>query len=133
MKFRAILLLVIGMFLMGCSEIDGSFKEAVSSSRDGVAALMKSEKNDISSAEKEDLLGTGKKNLAHASELYQALIESDPENGVYYNNYGWVLMRSGDLSGARAAYEKATKYKDSISPQSSLDKNIAELSSLEEK
>ena len=130
MNIKKVILLFIVTFLIGCGEAENKLNDAISLSRDGLALIKQSKDDKLEETEREKLIIDGNEKLSQSKETYKALISDHPENGLYLNNYGWVQMRSGDLKGAKESFDLASKYKDSIHPQDSLDKNIAELNIL---
>ena len=130
MKFDRLLLMAIIFFLTGCSNSNTDLNNAITLSRDGLSNIEKSKENGIPDEEKEKLEKEGRAQINQAFGIYQKLISDHPENGVYINNYGWLQMRTGDLSGADITFKKAEAYRESIKPKDSLDANIKELQNL---
>lgn len=125
-----LLSMVMVLSLTACTKPDSNLDAAIQLSRDGLSALSKANAPDVSAEKKVTLNNDAHSKIAQAKELYQTLIAQSPENGLYLNNYGWLQMRSGDLTGAQISFNKAINYRDSIRPEGSLEINIKELQGL---
>ena len=130
MKIKKLILIFIVTTLISCGEAENKLNDAISLSRDGLALIEQSKDEKLEETAREKLIKDGNEKIIQSKETYKALISEHTENGLYLNNYGWVQMRSGDLKGAKESFDLASKYKDTIRPQDSLDKNITELNVL---
>lgn len=127
MNIKKVIWLFIITSLVGCGGTGGELDNAISLSRDGLSLIEQSKSEKLEATERENILKNGNEKLNQSKEIYKTLISDEPENGVYLNNYGWVQMKSGDLAGAKKSFNQASKYKNSLNPEDSLDKNMAEL------
>ena len=59
------------------------------------------------------------------------LTASDPKNGLYNNNYGWVLMKLGEYDEAAKYLAIASQNKSSVSPETAPVENLKELAALQ--
>lgn len=130
MNIKRVLLLVIFTSLLGCGEAESTLNNAITLSRDGLSLIKQSKNEELNQSERDKFLKDGNEKISLSKKSYQRLISEHPKNGLYLNNYGWVQMRTGDLKGAKKSFDIASKYKGSIHPQESLNKNIEELDKL---
>ena len=129
-NIKTFVLIGILTALAGCGESESSLTSAITLSRDGLSLIAQSKKTDLKLEEKENLLNRGNNKISQSKLIYQMLIAKNPKNGLYLNNYGWVQMKSHDLTGAEESFNRASKHRESIEPAESLDQNIAALHEL---
>ena len=112
------ILLVLLTFLFGCSENEKKLRSAIDASREGLALMKKGQINE------------GREALEKAKTYYQQLVANEPENGLYNNNYGWVLMKLGEYKQAAIYLHIAHEHSASANPSSALHENLKELATL---
>jgi len=78
------------------------FEEAL----DALEKAMKLKKDDFDMMGKARILAKLEKK-EEALEIIRSLVEKEPENALYYDTYGEILMWSGDFEGAIKKYKKA--------------------------
>jgi tetratricopeptide (TPR) repeat protein len=115
---RKTILLTIVLALMGCSETDQKLSLAIAASRDGLGLLSESKHEE------------GRMKLLEAKKLYAELVHVDPQNSLYNNNYGWVLMKLGDYEEAEKYLTIADQNEKSIFPRSAPNDNLKELQAM---
>jgi Tfp pilus assembly protein PilF len=125
MRFRQLVIVMLSIGMMACSRSDTTLHEAIMLSREGLSDVEKSKTQEgLSVAEKQKLAHDGRGKVEKAKEIYRDLIEKEQTSGLYYNNYGWLQMKTGDFEGARKSFESANTYRASIEPNDALDNNI---------
>lgn len=116
-----IIAITLFFILTGCSEQDATLNQAIAASREGLALIADSKFDE------------GRELLTKAKSHYASLIADAPQNGLYNNNYGWVLMKLGEYEEAEKYLRIALKNQNSISPESAPEKNLEELLRLKSK
>ncbi|MFO8234897.1 MAG: hypothetical protein R6U04_05810 [Bacteroidales bacterium] len=100
MRSKQILLLVVTMFLLGCSTLTRKHQNAIDSSDKG--------------------------NYNKALGLYQEILQEKPNKPKYLNDYGWTLFMVDSLEKAIETLEKAKEHsKDkTVLLERSIDRNL---------
>lgn len=129
MKKIIIVLMVFTLF--GCSENQNRLNEAISASKEGLTLIKKSK--DAEELKKDSIHKEGIAALQKAKALYEALLKSEPNNGMYNNNYGWVLMQLKEYDEAEKYLKIALKFKESVTPSNAPEANLADLEELRNK
>lgn len=112
------ILAAIILALIGGSENAQKLDTAINASRDGLALI------------KDSKVDEGRKKLLEAKNHYAELVASAPQNGLYNNNYGWMLMKLGEYEEAEKYLTIANQNKSSVSPISAPSENLKELETL---
>ena len=106
------------IFVLAIAGCDKKLQSAIEASQKGVALIASSEVEE------------GRDSLFSAKSIYEELLVENPENALYQNNYGWVLMQLKEYDAAEIQFNKAAEKSESINPSSAPNENLAELAIL---
>lgn len=107
--------------IAACGENNQTLSKAISASSNGVALIADSK------------IDEGREQLLDFKGLYLRMIDNNPNNGLYHNNLGWVLIHLGEYDEAEKHLIIALKNKDSVNPKSAPEKNLDLLAVFKEK
>lgn len=133
---KKIILLATVLMLTACGEQSENLGAAIDASREGVALIKESksepgEGEELSDEKREELLAEGRGELTKAKKLYQQLLDDEPNNGLYHNNYGWVLMNLGEYEGAKKHFMLASQNEATLPQKSAPIENLKLLEGLQ--
>ncbi|WNO11244.1 tetratricopeptide repeat protein [Teredinibacter sp. KSP-S5-2] len=115
------IIILILFLIAACGENNQTLSKAISASSNGVALIADSK------------IDEGREQLLDFKGLYLRMIDNNPNNGLYHNNLGWVLIHLGEYDEAEKHLIIALKNKDSVNPKSAPEKNLDLLAVFKEK